>query len=93
MGMITYRRFGIPRAGYARILNLLRHGFPSVFAGPVEPGAGHELHAAMVDARGHTIAIELDFVDPLRPQWRLLDRLGKLGRDKDRKLGVGSAAA
>ena len=56
-----------------------------IFVGPVEPGPGQELHAAIVDARGHTIAVELDLVHPLRPRRRLLDRLGKLRRDELRK--------
>jgi hypothetical protein len=41
-----------------------------------------ELNAAVVDARGHAKAVEFDFVDPLRTGGRLLDRLGKLGRDE-----------
>ena len=56
-----------------------------IFGRPVEAGSGQELHAAIVDARGHAIAVELDFVDPLRAGRRLLDRLGKLGRDELRK--------
>jgi hypothetical protein len=36
------------------------------------------LRAAVVDARGHAIAVELDLMHPLRPRRRLLDRLGKL---------------
>ena len=61
-----------------------------IFGGPVEPGPGQELHAAVVDARGHAIAVQLDLVHPLRPRRRLLDRLGKLRRDELRK---GSIAA
>ena len=49
------------------------------------PGPGQKLHAAIVDARGHAIAVELDLVHPLRPRGRLLDRLGKLRRDEARK--------
>jgi hypothetical protein len=35
--------------------------------------------------RGHTIAVELYFVQPLRPRRWLLDRLGKPRRDELRK--------
>ena len=55
-----------------------------IFVGPVEPGPSQQLHAAVVDARGHAIAVQLDFVQPLRPRRRLLDRLGKLRRDEVR---------
>ena len=40
---------------------------------------------AIIDARGHTIAVEFDFVDPLRPGRRLLDRLGELRSDEECK--------
>jgi hypothetical protein len=53
-----------------------------VFGGPVEAGPGEQLYAAIVDPCGHAIAVQLDFVDPLRPGWRLLDRLGKLRADE-----------
>ena len=33
---------------------------------PVQSGPGQKLHAAIVDARGHTIAVELDLMQPLR---------------------------
>jgi hypothetical protein len=46
-----------------------------IFGGPVQAGSGQELHTAIIDARGHAIAVELDFVDPLRAGRRLLDRL------------------
>ena len=39
----------------------------------------------VVDARGHSIAIELYLVQPLSPRRRLLNRLGKLRRDELRK--------
>ena len=38
-----------------------------IFVSPVEPGPGQELRTASVDPRGHTIAVELDFMQPLRP--------------------------
>ena len=44
-----------------------------IFVGPVEPGPGQQLHPAVVDARGHAKAVELDLVHPLRPGGRLLD--------------------
>jgi hypothetical protein len=44
-----------------------------IFVAPVEPGASQELHAAVVDARGHAIAVQFDFMQPLRPRRRLLD--------------------
>ena len=53
--------------------------------GGVEASPGQELHAAVVDPRGHAEAVELYFVDPLRPRGRLLDGLRKLRRDKGRK--------
>ena len=56
-----------------------------IFGCPVEAGSGEELHAPVVDARGHAIAVQLDFVNPLRPRWRLFDRLGELGRDELRE--------
>jgi hypothetical protein len=53
-------------------------------------GPRQELHPPIVDPRGHPIAIQLNLMHPLRPRGRLLDRLGKLGRDEIRK---GDAAA
>jgi His Kinase A (phospho-acceptor) domain len=41
-----------------------------IFFGPVEPGASEELHAAVVDARGHAIAVQLYLVHPLCPRRR-----------------------
>ncbi len=38
-----------------------------IFLAPVEPGPRQQLHAPMVDARGHAKAVELDFVEPSRP--------------------------
>ena len=56
-----------------------------IFGSPVEASPGQELHAAIVDPRGHAEAVQLDFVDPLRPRGRLLNRLGKLRRYEARK--------
>jgi hypothetical protein len=36
---------------------------------------------AVVDARGHTRAVQLDFMQPLRPRRSGLDELAELGRD------------
>jgi hypothetical protein len=38
-----------------------------IFARPVEPSAGQQLHTAIVDARGHAVTVELDLMQPLRP--------------------------
>jgi hypothetical protein len=48
----------------------------------LEPGPSHQLHAAIVDPRGHTIAVQLYLVQPLRPRRWFLDGLGKLRRDE-----------
>jgi hypothetical protein len=64
-----------------------------IFGSPVEPGPGQELHTAIVDPRRHTIAVQLDLVQPLRARGRLLDRLGELGRHERREGGVASRRA
>ena len=56
-----------------------------IFVGPIEAGPSQQLHAPVVDARGHPIAVQLYFVQPLRPRRWLLDRLGKLRTDKGQK--------
>ena len=38
-----------------------------IFMGPAEPGSGQQLRTAVVDPRGHAVAVELYFVQPLRP--------------------------
>jgi hypothetical protein len=48
----------------------------------VEPDSGEQSRAAVVDPRGHPIAVELDLVQPLEPRGRLLNRLGKLERNE-----------
>jgi hypothetical protein len=53
-----------------------------IFAGPVKAGPGEQLHAAVVDACGHAIAVKLDLMNPLWPGRRVLDRLRKLERDE-----------
>ena len=59
-----------------------RRGCAWIFGGPVEAGPGQELHAAIVDAGGHAKAVELDFMQPLRPRGGLFDELGELRRDE-----------
>jgi hypothetical protein len=38
-----------------------------IFVSPIEAGPGQELHASIVDAGGHAKAVELYFMQPLRP--------------------------
>jgi hypothetical protein len=56
-----------------------------IFVGPVEPGPSQELNPSIVDTCRHSVSVQLDFVQPLRPGGWLLDRLGKLRADKGRK--------
>jgi len=44
-----------------------------IFVSPVEPSAGQQLRLALVDPRGHAIAVELDLMQPLRPRRRFLN--------------------
>ena len=48
---------------------------------PVEPGAGQEPDRATVQPGMHPIAVEFDFVEPLRPFRRLVDEFGELRFD------------
>jgi hypothetical protein len=52
-----------------------------VFLRPVEPGAGEELHRAVVEPRMHAVAVEFDFMQPLVALRRRVDQLGQLRRD------------
>jgi len=52
-----------------------------IFGCPVEPGAGEELDLAGRDAGGHSVAVELNFVDPERPGGRLGCELAELRLD------------
>ena len=52
-----------------------------IFARPVEPGAGEELHRAAVEPRMHAVAVVFDFVQPVRSVRRSVDQLGELRRD------------
>jgi hypothetical protein len=38
-----------------------------IFGRAVEPGPRQQLRTTVVDPRGHTIAIELDLMEPLGP--------------------------
>jgi len=39
----------------------------------------------MIEARMHAVAVELDFVQPVRPVWRRVDELGQLRPDPLRR--------
>jgi hypothetical protein len=49
-------------------------------------GASEELYRAAVQPRTHAVAVEFDFVQPLRPFGRLADQSGELRFDLDRTL-------
>jgi len=51
-----------------------------IFRGPIEPGSGQQPHVAIVDPRRHPVAVEFDFVNPLRS--------GRGGGGQLRKLGL-----
>jgi hypothetical protein len=38
-----------------------------IFGSPIEPGPGEKLNSAIVNSRGHTVAVELYLMHPLRP--------------------------
>jgi hypothetical protein len=46
-----------------------------------EPGARQHPHRAAVEPCVHAVAVELDFVEPLRPLRRRVDELGQLPAD------------
>ena len=73
-GFVNAAEFAIEVGGLHIQVRERRRG-TWIFGRPIEAGPGKELHAAIVDARGHAIAVEFDFVDPLRAGRRLLDRL------------------
>ena len=52
-----------------------------VFGSPVEPGAGQQADRGPVQPGMHPVAVEFDFVQPLRPIGRLVDQLGELRFD------------
>jgi hypothetical protein len=62
-----------------------------MFVRPVEPGAGQKVHRAAIEARMHAVAVELDFVQPVRPIRRLVDELGELWLDPLRQTGRSGA--
>ena len=74
-------------AQFAVEIGLARVEFPHglgdrrIFVGPVEPGAGDELHRAAVEPRMHAVAVVFDFVQPVRSVRRSVDQLGELRRD------------
>jgi hypothetical protein len=49
-----------------------------VFMGPVEPRAGQEPGRAPVQPGMHPVAVEFDFVQPVRSFRRLVDEFGEL---------------
>ena len=49
-----------------------------VFMGPVEAGAGQQPDRAPVQPRMHPVAVEFEFVQPLRPVRWLVDQFGEL---------------
>jgi hypothetical protein len=63
------------------------------FMGPREPGAGAEPDRAAIEARVHTVAVELDFVEPIVAFRHRLDQLRELRRDPFRQNGASTAAA
>jgi hypothetical protein len=44
-----------------------RYDGARIFVGPIEAGPSQQLHAPVVDARRHAIAVQLYLVQPLRP--------------------------
>jgi hypothetical protein len=52
-----------------------------VFGSPVQPGAGQQADRGPVQPGMHPVAVEFDFVQPLRPIGRLVDQLGELRFD------------
>jgi hypothetical protein len=60
---------------------------------PVEAGARKQPHVAAVEPGVHAVAVELDFVQPLRPVRRRVDELGQLRPDPFRQSGSGAAPA
>jgi hypothetical protein len=66
------------------------HGFGDcgIFVGPVEAGAGQQLHRAAVEPRMHAVAVVFDFVEPLVAVRRRVDQLGQLRPDPFRQRGL-----
>ena len=53
--------------GLARAERRHRRGDRRIFMRPVEPGARQQPHRAAVEPRMHAVAVEFDFVEPVRP--------------------------
>jgi hypothetical protein len=71
--------------GLARAERRHGRGDGRIFIGPVEPGAGQRPDGAVIEARMHAVAVELDFVQPIRPVGRFLHEFGQLLRDPFRR--------
>jgi len=56
-----------------------------VFGSPVEPGAGQQPDRAAVQPGVHPVAVEFEFMQPLRPFRRLVDQFGELRFDPTRE--------
>ena len=70
------------------------HAFPSAARNRKRPRArrnGAEPHRAMIEARMHAVAVELDFVQPVGPVRRLIDKLGELRPYPFRQSGRGAS--
>ena len=65
-GLVDAAEFAVDIGGLHVQIRERRDG-ARIFGSPVEAGPGQQLHTAVVDARGHTIAVQLDLVQPLRP--------------------------
>jgi len=62
---------------------------------PVEAIAGDQAHPAPIKMRMHPVAVEFDFMQPLRPLRRLVDQFGELRFDpagERRRLGATPSA-
>jgi hypothetical protein len=76
------RRLGVGEARQARVVDAAelaveiggldvqvreRRDGARIFGGPIEAGPRQQLHTFIIDPRGHTIAVELYLMHPLRP--------------------------
>jgi hypothetical protein len=62
-----------------------RRGDRRVFMGPVEAGAGQQPDRAAVEPSMHPVAVEFEFLQPLRTIWWLIDQFGELRFDPARQ--------
>jgi hypothetical protein len=58
-----------------------------VFVCPIEPSAGQQPNRPSIQPGMQAIAVELDFMQPLRPDGRFFDQLRKLRLDPVRQTG------